>query len=135
MKNKIEKIVKNLWVQLFFMLLSIFSIFSAYGNAIINYLTINSSWIVAATATFFLCGTLLAGIHAYLRAEKNRKHMIILNARLDGQFKKIDSQFTAVAEALEAHQKAITHLLDSMGKTEDDFNKRFEWLYKQIKDE
>jgi len=85
-------------VQLFFMLFSIFGIYQTYGDAMINYLAAHRSWLFAATITSLVCGSFLACIHVYLGSERTRKDLIILSARLDGQFKKIDSQFEAIGK-------------------------------------
>lgn len=84
---------------------------------------------------FLLClisTAVIFSIHAYLRAERSRKDLIVLNARLDGQFKKIDSKFEAVGKSLKGIEKSITETVDLVASNQKDMNEKFSWLYQQI---
>lgn len=128
----IKKVVENFWVQLLFMLITIFETYKMYADSIMKYLVANTSWLLAATITSFICGSFLACIHAYFDFKRTRRDLIILEARLDGQFTKIDSQFEAVSEGFKAFNKSISDAAALISKNQEDFNQRFEWLYQQI---
>jgi hypothetical protein len=84
---------------------------------------------------FLLClisTAVIFSIHAYLRAERSRKDLIVLNTRLDGQFKKIDSKFEAVGKSLKGIEKSITETVDLVASNQKDMNEKFSWLYQQI---
>lgn len=132
MKSKIDKIIKNFWVQLFFILSSIFGLYKTYSDAITSYLSSNISWLLAATITSLVCGSFLACIHAFLSSKRNRKDLLVFNARIDGQFKKIDSQFESVAESFKGLEKGISDTVDYAASIQKDLDERFKWLYEQI---
>ena len=84
---------------------------------------------------FLLClisTAVIFSIHAYIRAEKGRKNLVILTTKLDGQFKKIDAQFESVSKGFKDFKKAISDITDLIKTIQEDWNERFDWLYKQI---
>ena len=127
----IKKIVENVWWRFIIGLLAIFGFFGIKGSDFMPFLS-NESWLFDAIVLSLLWGAFIFGIHSYLRSERNRKDVIILNARLDGQFKKIDSQFEAVAEGFKGLDKSIGDTIKLVANTQTDFNNKFEWLHKLI---
>jgi hypothetical protein len=127
----IKRIVENVWWKFIIGLLAIFGFFGMKGSDFMPFLS-NASWLFDAIVLSLLWGAFIFGIHSYLRSERNRKDVVILNARLDGQFKKIDAQFESVAEGFKDFEKSISDTVDLVAKNQEEFNKRFEWLYQQI---
>lgn len=128
-----KRIVENVWWKFIVGLLAIFGFFGIRGSDFMTFLS-NESWLFDAIVLSLLWGAFIFGIHSYLRSERNRKDMIILNARLDGQFNKIDTQFESIAEGFKGLEKSICDTVDLVAKNQEEFNKRFEWLYQQIKE-
>jgi len=124
----IHKIVGNDWYKLFLGLIGIFTFFGITGDKLIVFL-MNHVWILYATGCSLIWGVIVFGWHKH---KESKKDSIILTARLDGQFKKIDTQFRSVGESIKVLSKGISDTVDLVEKNQDDFNKRFEWLYKQI---
>ena len=127
----IKMIVENAWWKFVIGLLAIFGFFGVRGHDLMAFLA-SSSWLLDAVTLSLLWGAFIFGVDSYRRSGKNRKEIAILTARLDGQFKKIDSQFDAVSEGFKSFEESNSDMLDLISKSQEDFNKRFEWLYSQI---
>lgn len=66
---------------------------------------------------FLLCllsTAVIFSIHAYYRSGKNEK------------------KFESIAEGFKSFEKGISDTIDLVVKNQEEFNKRFEWLYQQI---
>jgi len=75
MKKKFISFISKPWWNFVGVVLTIFAIFGIPNRNILE-ISSNYTWIIDATMWSLIFGAFLFAIHAYLRAEKNRKNLI-----------------------------------------------------------